>query len=85
MRSIFNWGVPYLTGVGGNYRIGVESKVIPPGRQNGTIHFAMGIGDEALILSFAFYNFGSSFYKIVYLTRKRTNPSFFVVQMVWKV
>ena len=38
-----------------------------------------------LILSLAFYNFGSSFYKILYLTTKRTNSSLFVVQMVWKM
>ena len=44
-----------------------------------------GLIDEALILNFAFCNFGNSFYKILYLASKRTNPSLFIVQMVWKV
>ena len=46
---------------------------------------SLGLIDEALILNFAFYNFVSSFCKILYLASKRTNPSLFVVQMVWKV
>ncbi len=49
------------------------------------VYLAMGIRNDALILNFAFYNFGSSFYKILYLASKRTNPSLFVVQMVWEV